>query len=185
MKKNSDTKKTITVTLRIDKNIMDVLTEDADNDSISFNSLVNHVLDRYVKWGRFEDKTSLIHLNALVVKELFNRLSRDEVIKIGREISRDAIYNIILFMNGEVNFDILISWYKNRMRVCSSISDKKENNGTHKIIFKHDLGENWSFYHKSILESICHDILSIPIKVYTTNSTITIDTKDDSTYSSS
>ena len=175
MKKNSDTKKTITVTLRIDKNIMDVLTEDADNDSISFNSVVNHVLDKYVKWGRFEDKTSLIHLNALVVKELFNRLSRDEAIKIGREISRDAIYNIILFMNGEVNLDILISWYKNRMRVCSSISDKKENNGTHKIIFKHDLGENWSFYHKSILESICHDILSEPIKVDSTSSTVKID----------
>jgi hypothetical protein len=185
MKKNSDPKKTITVTLRIDKNIIDVLTEDADNESISFNSLVNHVLDKYVKWGRFEDKTSLIHLNALVVKELFNRLSRDEVLKIGREISRDAIYNIILFMNGEVNFDLLISWYKNRMRFCSSISDKRENNGTHKIIFKHDLGENWSIYHKSILESICNDILSIPIKIYTTNSTITIDTKHDSTYSSS
>ena len=185
MKKNSDTKKTITVTLRIDKNIMDVLTEDANNDSISFNSLVNHVLDKYVKWGKYEDKTSLIHLNALVVKELFGRLSRDEVIRIGREISRDAIYNIILFMNGEVDFDILMSWYKDRMKSCSSISDKKENNGTHRIIFKHDLGENWSFYHKSILESICHDILSIPIKVYTTNSTITIDTKDDSAYSSS
>ena len=42
-------KETITVTLRIDKEIMNKLSLDADNDSISLNSLVNHVLKRYVE----------------------------------------------------------------------------------------------------------------------------------------
>lgn len=84
-------------------------------------------------------------------------------------------------MSREVNFEILISWYQDRMKFCSNISDKREDNGNRKIIFKHDLGEKWSLYHRYILESICHDILSVPIKFYTTNSTIAIDTEYDST----
>ena len=39
-------RETITVTLRIDKDIMNKLALDAENDSISLNSLVNHVLKK-------------------------------------------------------------------------------------------------------------------------------------------
>ena len=53
-------KETITVTLRIDKEIMNKLSLDADNDSISLDSLVNHVLKRYVEWNKFEDKASIL-----------------------------------------------------------------------------------------------------------------------------
>ena len=174
-KKNATIKKTITVTLRIDKNIMDILNDDADNDSISLNSLINHILDRYIKWGKFEDKTSLVPIVSPVVKELFSCLDKDKTIELGRGIAKEAIYNIILFMNGEVNFDILIGWFKERMKNCTEIYDKKNEDGNRKIIFKHDLGEKWSLYHKTILESICHDILSVPIKISTTNSTLAID----------
>ncbi|MGN6349253.1 MAG: hypothetical protein ACTHLL_05855 [Candidatus Nitrosocosmicus sp.] len=47
--------------------------------------------------------------------------------------------------------------------------------------FKHDLGENWSLYHKTILESICHDILSVPIKILTTDSTFMIEYDEENT----
>ncbi|MGN6614569.1 MAG: hypothetical protein ACTHKC_05975 [Candidatus Nitrosocosmicus sp.] len=53
--------------------------------------------------------------------------------------------------------------------------------GIRKIIFKHDLGENWSLYHKTILESICHDILSVPIKILTTDSTFMIEYDEENT----
>ena len=42
---------------------MNKLALDADNDSISLNSLVNHVLKRYVEWNKFEDKSSMIPIN--------------------------------------------------------------------------------------------------------------------------
>jgi hypothetical protein len=45
------------------------------------------------------------------------------------------------------------------MRHCTDISDKKdENTGCRRILLKHDLGENGSFYYKLLLESLCHDI---------------------------
>jgi hypothetical protein len=38
-------------------------------------------------------------------------------------------------------------------------------NGTYTCIMKHDLGENWSLYHKTILELIFKDILNKPINI--------------------
>jgi hypothetical protein len=69
-----------------------------------------------------------------------------------------------------------------RLKYCSEIASKREDEkGIRKIIFKHDLGENWSVYHKTILESICHDILSVPIKILTTFPTFMIEYDEEST----
>ena len=80
-------------------------------------------------------------------------------------MAKDAVYSLILFMNGKVDYKILASWYKERMRHCSEISEKQIDNYQYKIIFKHELGENWSLYHKIILESICHDYISKPTEI--------------------
>jgi hypothetical protein len=174
MEKALKRRETVTVTLRIDKDIMNKLALDADNDSISLNSLVNHVLKRYVEWNKFEDKSSMIPINSIVLKELFRIMDKEQVIKLAKDVAKDAVYSLILFMNGKVDFKILMSWHKERMRHCSEISEKQIEDNQYKIIFKHDLGENWSLYHKTILESICHEYLSKPIEIGITSSTVVI-----------
>ena len=66
------------------------------------------------------------------------------------------------------------------MKSFSSIPDRKDDDNDehysngHKVIFKHELGGNWSLYHNTILESICHNILSMPIKVEIKDSSFVI-----------
>ena len=114
----------------------------------------------------------MIPINSVVLKELFHNLDKDQVIKLAKDVAKDAVYSLILFMNGKVDFNILVSWYQERMRHCSEISEKQIDNNQYKIIFKHELGENWSLYHKTIIESLCHDYLSKPIEINITSSTI-------------
>ncbi len=168
-------KKQRTITLRVDEDIINELYKQSDTDIISVNSLVNQVLKRYVEWSRYEDRSSMIPVAASILKELFDPLSKEQVIKLVKDVAKDAIYNIIIFMYGKIDFETLMSWYKQRMMHCSEISEKDNDNGNRKIIFKHDLGKNWSLYHKTVLESICHDILSEPISIDSTSSTVIID----------
>ena len=84
MEKALKRRETINVTLRIDKDIMNKLALDAENDSISLNSLVNHVLKRYVEWNKFEDKSSMIPINSIVLKELFHIIDKDQTIELGQ-----------------------------------------------------------------------------------------------------
>jgi|tagenome__1003787_1003787.scaffolds.fasta_scaffold20988705_10 hypothetical protein len=79
-------------------------------------------------------------------------------------------------MYGKTDFETPIYWFKARMKNAADISDKiDENKGCRKILFRHDLGKNWSSYNKVLLESICHNILSKSIKVDITSSTIKTD----------
>ena len=45
-----------------------------------------------------------------MVKELFNYLEKEKVIRLVKNIVKDPFYNIILCMHGKVDFDTLMSW---------------------------------------------------------------------------
>lgn len=158
---------------------MDQLYLEADVDNISLNLLINHILRRYIKWSRFENESGMIPINAPVLRELFKGLTEEQVIRVSKEIGKDAIYNIFLFMRGKLTADSFMSWYLERMKHCSDIREIKQDNGHQRLIFRHGIGENWSLYHKTIIESIFHDLLSKPIHISITSSTIIIDLEED------
>jgi hypothetical protein len=171
-------RKTTTITLRIDTDIMQSLYNKAGQDGISLNTLVNQILKRYVEWDMFGAKVGMIPLSKPVAKELFQRLSREDIIKMAKDVAKNAVYDIALFMKGgKMDPDLFVSWFLSRMKNCSEITKanvEESSESPHTYIIKHDLGENWSLYHKALLESIFNDMLARPIQINTTGSTLTL-----------
>jgi hypothetical protein len=171
-------RKTTTITLRIDTDIMQSLYNKAEQDGISLNTLVNQILKRYVEWDMFEAKVGMIPLSKPVAKELFQRLSREDIIKMAKDVAKNAVYDIALFMKGgKMDPDLFVSWFLSRMKNCSEITKanvEESSESPHTYIIKHDLGENWSLYHKALLESIFNDLLAKPIQINTTGTTLTL-----------
>jgi hypothetical protein len=172
-------RKTTTITLRIDTDIMQSLYNKAGQDGISLNTLVNQILKRYVEWDMFGAKVGMIPLSKPVAKELFQRLSREDIIKMAKDVAKNAVYDIALFMKGgKMDPDLFVSWFLSRMKNCSEITEtnvgEESSESPHTYIIKHDLGENWSLYHKALLESIFNDMLARPIQINTTGSTLTL-----------
>ncbi len=172
-KNKNPIKNTTTMTFRLDSNIMQKLYDKAERDDISINSIVNHILKRYIEWDMFENKSGMVPVSKPVVKDLFGRLSKEEVIDLSTEIAKNSVYDTALFMKGKVDPDSFISWFLSRMKNCSEITSTNEN-GIHTFIFKHELGENWSLYHKTVVESIFNDFLHKPIHISMTGSTLVL-----------
>lgn len=172
--KDKNHKKTTTVTFRIDSNIMRKINYKAEQDGISLNTLINQILKRYVEWDMYVGKAGMVPISKPVVKKLFQELSEEEVINMSKDIAKNAVYNIALFMRSidKLDVDSFVSWFLSRMKTSSEISENKDNN-TNTYIIKHDLGENWSLYHKTILESIFTENLQKPIQTSMTDSTLT------------
>ena len=53
-------RKTTTITLRIDTDVMQNLYNKSRQDDISLNTLFNQVLKRYVEWDMYEGKAEII-----------------------------------------------------------------------------------------------------------------------------
>jgi hypothetical protein len=167
-------KKTTTITFRIDSNVMNKIYSKAEQEGITLNTLINQILKRYVEWDMYEGKAGMVPINKLVLKKLFQGLSEEEVINMSRDIAKIAVYNTALFMKGKgkLDGDSFVSWFLSRMKTCSEIMENKEN-GTSTYTIKHDIGMNWSLYHKTILESIFMENLQKPVQTSMTDSTLT------------
>ena len=170
-------KSTTTKTFRIDNEVIRLIMQKAEQDGITLNTLVNHILKRYSEWDMYiENRAGIIPLTKPVAFELFKRLSKEEVMNLALEVGKKAVYEITLFMRGGIDQDSFIDWFLSRMKNSSaSVVLKSASNGPKVYVIKHDMGENWSLYHKTIMEAIFSDTLQKPIHVTMTESTLTLE----------
>ncbi|MFY9967420.1 MAG: hypothetical protein WBL44_04930 [Nitrososphaeraceae archaeon] len=108
---------------------------------------------------------------------MFKRLSREEVINLALDVGKKALYDTARFMKGIVDRNSFIEWLLSRMRNSSASVTLKNTNGTggpKTCNIKHDMGVNWSLYHKTIIESIFMDVLREQIQISVIDSTLTL-----------
>jgi len=101
-------------------------------------------------------KAGMIPVAKRVISELFGRLSKEEVAKLAQEVGKDIMNDLILFMKNKIDLNSFLSWLELWLKKNSSagFSHHVEKNNTHTCMMRHDLGENWSLYHKTVLELI-------------------------------
>ncbi len=152
-------KKTSTMTFRIDDDVLNKLRSESKHRETSLNTLVNQVFKRYVEWGMYESKVGMIPIAKPIIVELFGKMNKDEIVDMANRIGKNVVRDIALFMKGDINLTLFISWFEARMRASSIEINHNIKDNKHSFIVKHDLGENWSLYHVTVLGLILKDII--------------------------
>ncbi len=172
-------KKSITTTFRLDADLIRQLKNRAEHNEITLNTLVNHALKRYVEWDMFiEDRVGIIPLSGPVARELFEGMDRDTVARLALSTGKGAVMDLILSMGCDIDSGSVITWFLSRMRNSSAyVSSKRTNDGSQIHVIKHDMGENWSLYHKAVVESI-YEEMQKPIHITATKSSLILEIKE-------
>ena len=165
-------KKTSTMTFRIDDNVLRILRTESERHQISLNTLINQLLKRFVEWDMYESKVGMIPIAKPIVVELFNKMSKEEISKMALDIGKNAVHDISLFMKNKMDLDSFLSWFETRMNSSLTETNHSIQNGFHVYVLKHELGENWSLYHKIILQSIFNEIFEKTVDIQISNTTI-------------
>lgn len=180
-------KKTRSVTFRIDLEIIDQLQRDADQKEMSLNVLVNQVLKRYAGWGRYETKMNLMPVPKLMLTSLVgeavavaksNGLKdidtyRDEIVKQAAAKAFDIMKDTVMFMKKQYNLWAVLSLLEEYMSVSGIVADHKIEGRKHIFVIHHDLGENWSLFTKELLSLIFEKLANVKIETnITPNTTI-------------
>ena len=150
-------KKTETMSFRLDSNILDKLREESEAQGTSLNVLANKIFSRYTEWGMFEPKVGMVPVARPIISALFEKLSEQETIELAKKIGQSIVSDIAMFMKGTMNVDSFVSWFVTRMKISDFEMNHTIKNDTQTYIIKHDLGYNWSLYHKTVLELIFND----------------------------
>lgn len=169
---DNETKKTSTMTFRINKNVLDTLKSESERRDLTLNTLINHLLKRFVEWDMYESKVGMIPIAKPIVAELFRKMSKEEISYMALSVGKDVVHDISLFMKNEANPKSFISWFETRMKHSSIEINHSSQNGYHVYVITHQLGENWSLYHKIVLELIFNEIFEKSIDVTISNATV-------------
>lgn len=153
------------MSFRLDIDVLDKLRKEADSQGISLNVLTNKILSRFTEWGMFEPKVGMVPVAKPILNALFQKLSEKETIDLANKIGQSIVSDIATFMKGTMDTESFISWFETRMNMSAFEMNHKETTDSHSYVIKHDLGYNWSLYHKTVLELIFRDILGKKIDV--------------------
>lgn len=167
---------TVTMTFRIEERVMEMLRSETEKSRISINTLVNQILERYTEWDMYERRVGMISIAKPLVSALFERMDEKEILDLARKVGKNSVHDIALFMKSRINLQSFLSWFEMRIKTSSiEFNHSMPANGKHLYIIKHDLGYNWSLYHKTLLELIFHEMLQKRIEVTITPTTMTLE----------
>ena len=158
-------KKTVTMTFRIEESMMAQLRAESDKREVSLNTFVNQILKRFVEWDMYEPKVGMIPIARPIVHTLFEKMSEEEIVEMARKVGKGAVHDIALFMKSRMDLDSFLSWFETRMKNSSIEFSHAAKDGRHTYVMKHDLGYNWSLYHKTMLELVFTEILQKRVQV--------------------
>ena len=87
-------------------------------------------------------------------------------------IGKDVVHDIALFMKNRMDLESFLSWFETRMASSLTETNPTVQAGYRIYVLKHELGENWSLYHKIILELMFNEIFNMTINIKISSTTI-------------
>jgi hypothetical protein len=154
------------ITFRIDKDVISTVEQESKRRGINLNNMANQILKSYVDWDMLQARAGMIPIAKPLLVELLNKISNEEIVSIASNVGRNTIKEIVSFMRNKMDLDSFLTWLELWLKKNSTSGynhSTDETTNVHTYIIKHDLGEKWSLYHKTVLEVIFKEVLQKPL----------------------
>jgi len=158
LQENRILKKTDNVSIRIDSKLGKKLHEKCEEQKISLNTLINHILEKQVDWNDLTYELGWITIFRSTFRELLDSASKDTIQKIASSTGSTELKNSLNYFYGYVTLDSILDLFKKRFQSMNvqfrilSFDDKS------KIIIQHDLGKNWPYLIVTQMNTILNDV---------------------------
>jgi hypothetical protein len=183
------TKKTRTVTFRVDSRIIDGLQREADNNGISLNILVNQLLKRYYDWGKYESKLNMIpvpkvmlssgiDMSVDIAREIDTKRTeeyRNKIVRHAAEIAFDAMKDAVLLMKNQYNLWDVLEVLRQYMRASGIKADHRIAGRKNIFVIQHEMGENLSLFTQELLKLIFERLAKVKIESKITPNTTVVE----------
>jgi hypothetical protein len=141
--------KSESATFRLDSETMKNLRDEAKQKDISTNTLLNQIVKEHLNWHANASKAGFIAVRRLLITDLIDYLSEQQIISEAEKIAKNTNKDSILLLKKEYTMKsalgfieswIKISGYPYRHEVVNNDENK------HSYVIQHDMGKKWSIY---------------------------------------
>ena len=158
LQENRILKKTENVSIRIDSKLSNKLHEKCEEQKISLNTLINHILEKQVNWTELTSEMGWITIFRSTFRELLDSASKDTVQKIASSTGNIELKNSLNYFYGNVRLDSVLDLFKKRFQDMNIQFRTLSSDGKSKIIIQHDLGKNWPHLIVTQMNTVLNDV---------------------------
>ena len=170
-----NSKKTSSISFRIDERYEKVLREVAEENKISLNTLANQIFGNYAEFEIYARKFGTLRMSTDTFRRMLSSMDEKQIVEVATRCGSQEIREFILFKWKEINSETVTAFIKIYFELCGygkCSMDKSDGAVTFSV--HHDLQEKGSLFLKHILESLIRTTLDKDCKTVITDDTITI-----------
>jgi hypothetical protein len=169
--------RTIGRSFRIDERWLNILSEEAKNDGISPNALVNKVLQDYCLFHRYTKRFPSMLLTQKSFSSIIDACPKEALKtcakKTGSTNAQDIFHTLGVSFDHE-NITYLIREIYGRYGNWFTYNHHLKN-GKEVFHLRHNMGENWSMFIAEVISTLFDYGLNIKVKAEFLENTVTID----------
>lgn len=172
---NMKTKKTSTITFRIDEEYEKELRKEAEEKRISLNTLANQIFGDHVELERYVKKFGVVLMSKGGFKSLLDALDEKNIINYAASIGSKEPKDFILFKWKELNPQTVSEFIKIYFEHCGyGMCDMQKDESKNIISIHHDFGKKGSIFLKSFLEAIIRSTLGKSCETLVSDNSVTL-----------
>ena len=156
-------KQTVMRSVRIPRELDDVMRQDAESRGISFSSLVSEIFTKYSEWDRLANKFGVVSLSKDGFRDMWETIGKEKAASMGKEGGSKAATEVAHFwfkkLNTKTFLKLIELFAKYRKDFEYEVESRDEREYT--ITVHHEINEAYSIYLESWFESAIKTFIGV------------------------
>jgi hypothetical protein len=151
-------RQTESLTLRLDKGLLDKLRKESEQKMVSINSLANQIISSYIKWYSPAQRAGITFVPKSVLIPIIDSLAEYQIANIAEEFRKNGYEETLLMMSNEYSLSVILDLFDSWLSVSNMQFNREASENSLKYIINHGMGKKWSLFLEKVFWYIVKDL---------------------------
>ena len=171
---NKRKRQTESLTLRIDKEMLDELRIESEHKMVSLNTLTNQIIKSYIKWYSPAQRAGIMFIPKSLLIPIIDNFAEYQMETLAEKFRESGYEETLLMMSKEYSIPVILDLFDSWLNVSNLQFDRKSSEGSLTYIINHGLGRKWSIFLERVFWYIVKDLGITGARFDITDGTITM-----------
>ena len=171
---NKRKRQTESLTLRIEKEMLDDLRKESEQKTVSINTLTNQIIKSYIKWYSPAQRAGIMFVPKSLLIPIIDNFAEYQMERLADQFRKSGYEETLLMMSKEYSLPVILDLFDSWLNVSNMQFDRESSEGSLTYIINHGLGKKWSLFLEKVFWYIVKDLGITGARFDVTDGTVTI-----------